>query len=87
MTFKLLKKSTGPVLTKFHVVDSAGDIVGSINVANEQATDLQKHWREPVAPAAGASKQAKAIAMLSAAVRKGPRLSKEASKAAILRGC
>jgi hypothetical protein len=37
MTFKLLKKSTGAVLTKFHVVDARGDIVGSINVANEHA--------------------------------------------------
>ena len=52
MTFKLLKKSTGATLTKFHIVDGRGDIVGSINVANEQASDLQKHWREPGAPAA-----------------------------------
>jgi hypothetical protein len=52
MTFKLLKKSTGATLTKFHVVDSAGSIVGSINVANEQAPDLQKHWRQPGAPVA-----------------------------------
>ena len=82
--FRLLKKSTGAVLTKFHVVDSAGAIVGSINVANEQASDLQKHWREP-APAAATtvSKQARAVNAMVAALKRGPKLSKEG----ILRGC
>ena len=61
MTFKLLKKSVGATLTKFHVINSAGDIVGSINVANEQASDLQKHWREPGAPAAAAGNYARAV--------------------------
>ena len=84
MTFKLLKKSTGPTLTKFHVVDSTNAIVGSINVANEQASDLQKHWRG-AAPAAGATKQSSAAAALAAAFKRnrGPATSKEA----ILRGC
>ena len=82
MTFKLLKKSTGPVLTKFHVVNARGDIVGSINVANGEVNDLQKCWRDSAAPAAGASKQS-TVAMLSAALRKGPRLSKQG----VLRGC
>lgn len=36
----------GPVLTKFHVLDSTGAIVGSINVANEQVSDLLKCWRD-----------------------------------------
>ena len=82
MTFKLLKKAVGATLTKFHVVDARGDIVGSINVANEQASDLQKHWREPGAPAA-ATKHQTAVNAISAALRRGPRMKKEA----ILRGC
>ena len=83
MTFKLLKKSTGATLTKFHVVDARGDIVGSINVANEQASDLLKHWRDPGAPAAAAGNHARTVNAISNALRRGPRLSKEA----ILRGC
>ena len=83
MTFKLLKKSTGATLTKFHVVDARGDIVGSINVANEQASDLLKHWREPAAPAAAAGSHARTVNAISNALRRGPRLNKEA----ILRGC
>ena len=47
MTFKLERKSVGATLTKFHVLDSTGAIVGSINVANEQAGDLQKCWAGP----------------------------------------
>ena len=50
MTFKLLKKSTGATLTKFHIVDGRGDIVGSINVANEQASDLQNIGASPALP-------------------------------------
>ena len=83
MTFKLLKKSTGATLTKFHVVDARGDIVGSINVANEQASDLLKHCREPGAPAAAAGNHARTVNAISNALRRGPRLNKEA----ILRGC
>jgi hypothetical protein len=68
-------------LTKFHVTDSTNAIVGVINVANEQASDLQKCWRDST-PAA-APKQSAAVAALSAALRRGPRL----SKAGVLRGC
>jgi hypothetical protein len=43
--FQLLRKANDAVLTKFHVIDCAsGSIVGSINVASEDAADLQKHW-------------------------------------------
>jgi hypothetical protein len=43
-TFKLSKKDVGVSLTTFHVYNSAGDIIGSINVPNEDAGDLQRHW-------------------------------------------
>ena len=84
MTFKLLKKSTGAVLTKFHVVNARGDIVGSINVANGEVNDLQKCWHDSIpAAATAAGKQARAVNAMVAAFRKGPRMNKEA----ILRGC
>jgi hypothetical protein len=87
-SFKLERKAVGATLTKFHVVDSAGAVVGSINVANEQASDLPKHWRGSSVPTASAAAQHQsAVSAISNALRKGPRLSKEASRAAILRGC
>ena len=80
MTFKLTEKGRTKLNTTFHVTDSAGTIVGSINVANEQATDLQKHWRganepEPAGPAAAARTGVKLKTL--------PHLSRRA----ILRGC
>ena len=42
--FRLSRQTPGATLTKFHIYDGAGDIVGSINVANEEADDLQRHW-------------------------------------------
>ena len=83
MNFRLEKKSTGPTLTKFFVYDSTGATVGIITVGNEQAEDLQSHWRAPQAPPAkAAGKAAAGAAAIIAALRKGPRLSKEA----LLRG-
>jgi hypothetical protein len=83
-SFKLSKKSTGRTLTTFHVTNARGDICGAINVPNEQASDLQKHWREPGAPApTAAGAHGRAVNAISAALRKGPRLSREG----VLRGC
>jgi hypothetical protein len=45
MSFRLTKKSTGKVLTTFHVLNSAGDICGSINVRNGKETEeLIRCW-------------------------------------------
>jgi hypothetical protein len=43
--FKLSRQPNPPgsVLTKFQVLDSAS-IIGSINVPNEEADDLARHW-------------------------------------------
>jgi hypothetical protein len=43
-TFKLSRQSVGVTITKFFVYNAAGDIIGSINVPNEDAADLEKHW-------------------------------------------
>ena len=45
MTFQLMHKGDTAVNAVFHVVDSAGTTVGSINVPHGQAGDLLKHWR------------------------------------------
>lgn len=74
MRFQLVRKSTGRVLTTFHITNSKNDICGSINVPNSEAADLQKHWRGAYAPPA-AKPGVKPVAL--------PRLSKQA----VLRGC
>jgi hypothetical protein len=85
MNFRLKKEATGPTMTRFYVMDASNSIVGTINVGNEQAADLAKHWRSPApatAPAAKAATKADASrAAIVSAFKKGPRL----SKAALLR--
>ena len=84
MRFRLTKKSTGQILTTFHVLDSAGDICGSINVPNEQANDLLRCWQGQVV---GDSPHGTSpVNALAAAFLKN-RNRAPLSKAAILRGC
>ena len=45
--FRLIQKSSNRLLTKFHVLNEDGDIVGSIGVEPSQASDLLKHWSGP----------------------------------------
>jgi hypothetical protein len=42
--FRLSRQPSGPVLTKFYIYDGAGDLIGAVNVRNEQASDLERHW-------------------------------------------
>ena len=42
--FKLTRRASNRSGTTFHVIDSAGAICGSINVANDQAADLVRCW-------------------------------------------
>jgi hypothetical protein len=88
MTFKLLKKSAGPALVKYHIVNPRGDVIGQANVPPNEVSDFQKHWRGSFVPtASAAAKHQSAVSAISNALRKAPRLSREAGKAAILRGC
>ena len=48
MKFRLTKKSAGKSLSKFHILNSAGDVVGSVNVPNAEANDLLRHWQGEV---------------------------------------
>ena len=81
MNFRLEKSTVGPTLTRFYVKESSGAIVGTINVANSDAGDLLKHWHAPqAAPTAkpAADKAARGKAAIVAALKRGPRLSKQA---------
>ena len=83
MNFRLTKKSAGKSLSRFHILNSAGDIVGSVNVPNAEANDLLRHWQGEV----GDSPQSK---NLSAQQQPGLRTRLPAvrmSPAGILRGC
>ena len=73
MTFKLVKKSTGPALSVFHVVNSAGVIVGSINVRSDEEKDLLRYWRADAPPAVKPAVKAVRLPAMS--------------RQAILRGC
>jgi hypothetical protein len=87
--FKLSRQTPGATLTKFFIYDG-NDIIGSVNVANEDAADLEKHWlggAQPKAPAAlatpaGGKPQNPAVSAMLAVARKN-----RLSKTAILRGC
>ena len=82
--FKLSRQPPGATLSKFHVLDSAGSIIGSINVQNEEADDLQKHWvaSAPAPRAATTGKQSPMINAMVRAAKKHP-----LNRAAVLRGC
>jgi hypothetical protein len=44
MKFRLSRLSPGATITKFFVYNSSGDTIGSINVPNEAADALERHW-------------------------------------------
>lgn len=76
-TFRLVQRTD----TKFHVLNSAGGVVGSICVPAAEVPDLLRHW-------AGGSVQSppkqKANPMVAAMLKLRPRAM---SRGAILRGC
>jgi hypothetical protein len=86
-TFKLEKQPPGRTQTKFFVYDSADSIVGVITVPNEAAADLLAHWKDvaPSSPNTANAKRRNATAPMSAAFRKGPKLTGEARTKALLR--
>ena len=63
MRFSLTEKGRTRIHTTFHVADSTGTVVGSINVPHGQEDDLLKHWRGTAAVAeTGAKGAAAAVA-------------------------
>jgi hypothetical protein len=78
MNFRLTKKfsSSNSVRSTFHVLNSAGDIVGSINVAPSEEADLLKHWAGPTAAGPSAAPKAKSHTLLDAFRKQAAVLSK-----------
>ena len=83
-SFKLERVSKTNALVKFHIKNTAGDVVGSVNVAPEEESALLSHWKADPAPVAqaAAGKPNRMVDVMVAAARKRPR----ASLQAILRG-
>jgi hypothetical protein len=82
MTFRLIQKSATAALAKFHIVNAAGDIVGSVNVPPNQVSNLFRNWVE-TKDSQGSSKQSPQSALAKAFLRNR----KPISKQAVLRGC
>jgi fructose-1,6-bisphosphatase/sedoheptulose 1,7-bisphosphatase-like protein len=81
MKFNLIQKTA----TKFQVVNSGGDIVGSISVANEQeAADLVRQFGGAAQPHA-VSKSKSAVQMLAESFK--ARKLGEKRQSYVLRGC
>jgi hypothetical protein len=76
MQFRLEKKEATKALVKFHILNSAGELCGSVNVPPAQEADLLKHWRAPQATTA--AKPADGKAAIVAALKRGPRLTRQA---------
>ena len=84
MNFKLEKVSANAALVKYHITNSTGELVGSVNVKPKDEAALLKHWSAPqeAAPAAkAAGKAGRSKEAIVAALKRGPKL----SKAALLR--
>jgi hypothetical protein len=83
MKFKLIKKSADQVLTRFQVLDGEGSICGSINVQNQDVSDLLKCWSG--AAESPSPKQSPTKALANAFLRSKSK--QPVSQQAILRGC
>ena len=79
MKYRLVEKSSNQLKTTFHVLNSSGDVVGSINVPPNQVADLLKCWG-----GASAKQEQSRNPMIAAMLKLKPRAM---SRAAILRGC
>jgi hypothetical protein len=82
MKFRLTQKAVGHAgptgLTTFNVSDEKGVVRGTVSVPSSEAEDLVKCWKGEFRPAAKTDNKAK----LMAALKAGPKLSKQA----LLRG-
>ena len=76
MNFRLEKQSATRALVKFRILNSGGELCGSVSVPPSQEAALLASWKGGTTPPA-------AKAAIVAALKRGPRL----SKAALLRGC
>jgi hypothetical protein len=84
MKFRLNKVSENRSVTKFRIMNEAGDVIGSASVPTNQADDLLRHWAGPTDQSAtrGVARAAAKPGMAAALLRSR----RQVSKAAILRG-
>jgi hypothetical protein len=83
MNFRLEKVSATRALVKYHIKNSAGELCGSVSVPPSQEKDLLASWHGPqAAPAKPAAKAEASRAAISAALKRGPKLTRQA----LLRG-
>jgi hypothetical protein len=88
MNFRLTKKSAGKSLSKFHILNSAGDIVGSVNVPNAEANDLLRHWQGEVGDSPQTTNlSAQEQSPVSALAKEFLKHRRPVSQTNILRGC
>jgi hypothetical protein len=89
MKYKLTKRAENNVKTTFFVENSAGDVVGSINVQNAEVPDLLRCWSGPQGPFQPKSTNLSAGAQspVSALAKEFLKHRRPVSQANILRGC
>ena len=75
MQFRLEKVSANKALVKFQIVNSAGELCGSVSVPPSQEAALLASWKGPQAAPA---KPEGGKAAIVAALRAGPKLGKQA---------
>lgn len=83
--FQLVKKSENRLVTKFQVLNDAGDIVGSIGVEPGQVADLLRHWSGPVEGSSSSKAQSQKQNPVVAAIMNAK--SRVVNRQAILRSC
>jgi hypothetical protein len=82
MKFRLKQIEAGKLLTKFHILDSSGNVHGSANIPNAEVFDFLRHWQGAVVgevPEQPSPKQSLALAFM--------KHRKPFRQEAILRGC
>jgi hypothetical protein len=78
MNFRLEKQSATRALVKYHIKNSAGELCGSVSVPPSQEKDLLASWHGPQSAAAKPVAKAEASrAAISAALKRGPKLSRQ----------
>jgi hypothetical protein len=84
-TFQLKQVSAGKLLTKFHILNSAGDVLGSANIPNAEVSEFRRHWQGPAEDSLQQPRpQQSPVNALAAAFMRNRR---PVSKANVLRGC
>ena len=90
MNFRLSKQPPGKTLTRFHILDADGGLVGSANIPNDEVADFERCWNGPANRAAKKnpvnSQSHSKAAMAAAILAKAPKVSPTAARQALLRG-